>query len=450
MSRPKPAGRLRSGLRRLLSVRVEDHPDSFEDYARALTLGYFRLGFVLFAGSALLWWPTDLFLLPPEAQRVFALSRPTTASLGLLGIASTFWLRRHLRWVFPAVTAYAFALCGTAGAFKGLLGGLDEIYFHYAYLLPFIGVLVVAPLAKRMVLTAIVAAGYPAGFLAANPAELSHPMLGSALGYLAFGVLLACGIGHGVYLLIRANFEQRATLELRIADRTEILRRLTAYLEESREQERRRVSRELHDETAQLLTGMRLELAMIRDLAGRNRTLAPSLERLETLIDESFAAHRAIIRSLRPRILEQLGLIAAVRDYLERFEQRFGAAVEVDVDESLPPLDERIALAAFRTVQELTTNVLRHAGARVVTVRVHAAEGALRLEVADDGRGFDPEAVDGGFGLLGMRERVRGLGGTLAIEAAEGAGCRAVVRLPLAASRNPAATESAATDSAAE
>lgn len=209
------------------------------------------------------------------------------------------------------------------------------------------------------------------------------------------------------------------------------LRGLSERLVEAREDERRRIARELHDELGQRLTALKLELASVKP---GTRVPAARSEAMLEMLDETVASVRRIAADLRPLMLDDLGFNAAV-DWLARdTARRMGIAVELRLDESDPRLDERSTIALYRMVQEALTNVVRHAHATRVDVQVHEEGDRLTLTVRDDGSGFPEHATSktGSFGLMGMRERVFMLGGEMQIDNPEGGGGRITVHLPLA------------------
>ncbi len=212
--------------------------------------------------------------------------------------------------------------------------------------------------------------------------------------------------------------------------RGELLQKLiTAH-----EDERRRIARELHDEAGQALT------ALILNLEVAERSAAPPeqqrLSRLRAIAEDTLRELRKMIYDLRPTILDDLGLAAAIRWYVKEHVEPQG----LQVDLALTGLDERmphhIETAVFRIVQEALTNILKHADARRAWVAVTLSDGQVRLSVADDGRGFDPQAVpragDGrGLGLMGMQERTELLGGTWKITSRPQAGTRIEAVIPV-------------------
>jgi signal transduction histidine kinase len=189
------------------------------------------------------------------------------------------------------------------------------------------------------------------------------------------------------------------------------------YALQAAEEERRRWARELHDETLQALGALRLSLAA----AARE----PDPDRLRELVREAVgqiqgevANLRAIITDLRPAALDQLGLEPALEALVSRVASVEGLDIETDLE--LRPLDGEVETTIYRLVQESLTNIARHAAANHVSVSVHAGDERVEIEVRDDGRGFDPEADVGGFGLRGMRERVALVGGTLELTSGMG------------------------------
>ena len=238
-------------------------------------------------------------------------------------------------------------------------------------------------------------------------------------------------------------------LERRVAERTRELAGLNARLEErerlrrqllgkvisAQEDERKRVARELHDETSQTLAalGMGVDMAMATCEPETRHRLA-DVRRLVDRMDTEL--HRLIV-NLRPSVLDDLGLAAAIQWFAERHLGSAGIAVRCevgDLDERLPPDTET---ALFRAVQEAIVNVSRHAQAESVLIQGSTESGQVVIEVEDDGTGFDlATAVEGpgsmrGVGLLGMRERIEILGGTLDVDSEPGRGTRVVMRVPV-------------------
>jgi signal transduction histidine kinase len=214
-------------------------------------------------------------------------------------------------------------------------------------------------------------------------------------------------------------------LERRVEERTQQLQRLLAKLISAQEDERRRVARELHDETSQLLAALGMALH-----AGPAAASADPAELLDRLQD---GVHRLIV-NLRPGVLDDLGLAAAIGMLAETHLRRAGIAVRCELsDLEQQRLSPAIETAVFRIAQEAIVNIVRHAGATTVLIQAGLHDGHVWVEIEDDGRGFDqadihPDSASlRGVGLLGMRERAELLGGRLTIDSAPGEGTRVKV-----------------------
>jgi signal transduction histidine kinase len=226
---------------------------------------------------------------------------------------------------------------------------------------------------------------------------------------------------------LRAQYER---LLQRLEANEREFRRLGRAVWRVQEDERRRLARELHDGLGQNLTALRHRLLRIAESAPD--TLAQPLEAAIALCGETLEDTRAMSRLLRPPILDDLGLEPALQWLARSVRESAGLLVEVDV-EPLPPVDGDVQTLLFRVAQEALNNVVRHAGARSVLLRLVARGGRVQLQVADDGRGCDPASAlaGGGSGLGGMRERLRLHEGQLELHSAPGGGTRLRAVLPL-------------------
>ncbi|MBI3941792.1 MAG: GAF domain-containing protein [Chloroflexi bacterium] len=225
---------------------------------------------------------------------------------------------------------------------------------------------------------------------------------------------------------------QNARLLEEVTIGRERLATLSQRLVEVQEAERRFVARELHDEVGQVLTGLKLTLGMgIQESNGQARMV---LTDAEDLVDELMGRVRDMSLDLRPAMLDDLGLLAALLWYFERYTSRTQIRVDFKHRGLNHRLDSKVETAAFRMVQEALTNVARHASVDEVAVTLCAAQQTLQIEIEDRGKGFDPAKVElsgSSSGLPGMRERINLLGGELAIASHPGAGTRLTGRLPL-------------------
>jgi signal transduction histidine kinase len=237
--------------------------------------------------------------------------------------------------------------------------------------------------------------------------------------------------------------ESRAQAQEQSQHRQE-LRRLAANVVEAREEERRRIARELHDELGQRLTALKMELASLRPddaraedaglvsgpVAGR---VAGRVAGMMEMVDNTVAALRRIAADLRPLMLDDLGLNAAIEWLARDAARRMDVEVTLRLDPEDPPLAPGADIALYRMVQEALTNVGRHAGATDVDIELRREGEELVLAVHDNGRGFPERSMrqEGRYGLLGIRERALMLGGRLEVDNPPGGGGRITVRLPL-------------------
>ena len=233
------------------------------------------------------------------------------------------------------------------------------------------------------------------------------------------------GAGGAPPLLCTAafNITQRKELEER-------QRRLSRRVFEVSDEERQRLSRELHDRIGQPLAALRINLDMLR--ARFPGEANAELDRQAALVEELIRLVRALTAELRPPELDHIGLAAALRNYAEQASLRYGFGVDVLGSEFEPRLPRVAERALFRIAQEALANAAKHAHAETVTIELEDDGGEARLSVADDGRGFDTTKRRDGFGLHTMRERAEEAGGRLEIESAEGIGTRVIAALPRA------------------
>jgi signal transduction histidine kinase len=245
--------------------------------------------------------------------------------------------------------------------------------------------------------------------------HLDYPLLrplGTGILYGVFAdILFIVAAAVGTLLLVLGD--GRKALE----DRSRELEQLTRLLVRAQEEERRRIARELHDEAGQVLTAVKIEL----DLDGRTEASA--------LVARALSQVRNLSNLLRPTELD-LGLAPALRALADDFSRRSRIRVALEHTQPMPPLADELQVAVYRIVQEALTNVARHAGAGEVLVRLEAGDGRVRLSVQDDGKGVAGEPTPN-LGLLGIRERVATLGGTLRIDGGSGQGFRVEAVIPI-------------------
>ncbi|HTK88173.1 MAG TPA: sensor histidine kinase [Nitrospiraceae bacterium] len=233
-----------------------------------------------------------------------------------------------------------------------------------------------------------------------------------------------------------SSYLNRKQAEAALRQTHERLQALSQRLMHVQEQERRHLSRDLHDEIGQALTAVKMNLQTLQR-GSDAPSIAPSLSDSINIIDHIMQHVRDLSLDLRPSLLDDLGLVSAVRWYVTRQAERAGWKVEILAEDSLSHLPADMAVACYRIVQEAITNAMRHAEARHVSVALHKDDRELAIVVRDDGVGFDvmhaqQRAAQGqSLGLLGMEERIRLLEGRLSIHSSPGTGTEVTASIPL-------------------
>ena len=211
------------------------------------------------------------------------------------------------------------------------------------------------------------------------------------------------------------------------------LRRLSQQLVHVQEEERKRLSHELHDDVGQLLTALRIELGNLNEsVEPSNAAARERLADTKALAERALRTVRDLAMGLRPAMLDELGLIPALQWQGREHSRRTGIPVSVEVQGRLEELPEEYCTCVYRVVQEALTNIAKHASARQILIGVTARNGLLSISVKDDGKGFEPRArTRAGLGLLGMAERVKKLGGDLEVVSHIGQGSSLLASMPL-------------------
>jgi signal transduction histidine kinase len=236
--------------------------------------------------------------------------------------------------------------------------------------------------------------------------------------------------------MLSAELAERALSEQRLRTSEEKLRALALHLQSVREEERIRIAREVHDDLGQALTGLKFDIALFT----RNYANEPAQARAEkaaalnATIDRLINAVRRISSGLRPEVLDEIGLAAALEWQAREFQKRTGTRIQLNIAPEFREPDKERATALFRIFQELLTNVARHANATRVTATLDSSPSALTLVVSDNGRGIRDEEIESrrSLGFLGLRERVLAFGGTVEATGQEGKGTCVAVTVPVA------------------
>jgi signal transduction histidine kinase len=244
---------------------------------------------------------------------------------------------------------------------------------------------------------------------------------------LTSGLLLA--VGSAIYIL---RLERQARLRYaELAESRRDLQQLSTKLVDAQETERRSLSRELHDEVAQALGLLLMDVGQLSNQFSSGEEKRQELaQRIKSVAERAVQTVRNMALLLRPSMLDDLGLLAAVEWYARETSRRGEIEVEVHSENVSEDLGDELKLCVYRIVQEALNNAQRHSHAKTARVELTQTNGAIRVKIADEGRGFDPKRTRG-MGLLGMEERVKRLGGALTIESRPGAGTTIRVELPL-------------------
>jgi len=234
------------------------------------------------------------------------------------------------------------------------------------------------------------------------------------------------------YMAIRTDITEKKKSEQSIEANLKALRQLSFRLQQAQEEERARISREIHDELGQSLTVLKMEMFL------HKKTLPPEsqdhekIQRYINSIESIIESVRSVVADLRPAALEDLGLVAAAEWWLRKLEERTGIPCELNRDSDNLPLSSERTVALFRILQEAVTNAIRHSQTQKISVQLSSSPKGVRLSVRDYGRGLEFSQVEKkmGSGLAGIRERLRPYEGQLTLENAKGGGLELVAFVP--------------------
>jgi PAS domain S-box-containing protein len=234
-------------------------------------------------------------------------------------------------------------------------------------------------------------------------------------------------------VLLKQEITKRQIVGEKLKESQEQLRNLAKHLQKIREQERSFLSRELHDELGQALTGMKMDIRWIERRLPESALILERLHSIITLIDSAILSVQRLSMALRPPALDDFGLNEAIGLVLTDFQKRTNITCEFIPTPRLTALNKELSTEIFRIFQEAITNIARHASAHKVTVLLQNTEGRLTMEIRDDGKGITQKEIahPTSIGLTGMRERVYALEGTLEINGVQGKGTTVTVNIPL-------------------
>ena len=245
---------------------------------------------------------------------------------------------------------------------------------------------------------------------------------------LALGLILAGGTVFRLAILERKSEQQRREAEAAESR----MRQLSQQLVAAQEEERRKLSRELHDHVGQMLTALRMELGRIERLRmPTNTPVSEAVAESRLLVDAMVRTVRDLALGLRPSMLDDLGLQSALEWHVRDFMRRFGLKVDLAIAANVDRLPDQYRTCVYRVVQEALTNCARHSGGHTVRVDLREQNEALTITIADDGVGMEPVPRTAGLGLRGIEERVRELDGTMSVGRSTMGGTLLTIHLPL-------------------
>lgn len=233
---------------------------------------------------------------------------------------------------------------------------------------------------------------------------------------------------------IARDMTERKQVEKALRRSREELRNLSAHIELTREEERRYIAQEIHDELGQILSKLKLDIAWLKKrLSADQAQLAEKADKMSGLVDSTIRTVQRISSKLRPDVLDHLGLAAAIEWQAKEFREQTGIKGLTTIDANIEIEDQNIAIAIFRISQEALTNIMRHATAKKADIVLKKENNTLILDVQDNGVGISEDKISNhaSFGLMGMRERARFLGGKVYIASVPDKGTRVTVHIPL-------------------
>lgn len=396
----------------------------FAEHCRAVTRRNVRNGAVAIAALIMLAWPLDLLVDTPTA-RTLAVFRAVSVVIALVyGVSfrmvPALSKRPQLAWSGVVFIALVGCVCNAARA------RLDLPWIDHTYLLPFVTLLGLERLGRRLISTAAVTASFVVFYFVLFRTELGSPHAWPFVITMSTATLVSVTMGHILYNLSARQFTltstlDRAKLELeeQVAWQTRELELLNVRATKLHTAERQRVAEVLGGQTEGLVERMQIELRTIE--SGPDPI---ALARVIGLADELRASTHRIVWDLGPQALDEGELAACLERLVATMRPLSAADLRAEIDGGLVGLDRRVAWTAYRVAQEALNNAMRHASATSIVVRAARRGSGMTLEIRDDGVGFEEAASESrrGLGLASMRDRAARLDGTLCIDSRVGAG----------------------------
>jgi signal transduction histidine kinase len=239
--------------------------------------------------------------------------------------------------------------------------------------------------------------------------------------------------GRPSVLALAENITDKLLTEEELKRSYEDIRQLNAHLQTVREEERKRIGREIHDELGQQLTAIKMDTVWIdKQIPSETVGIKNKLQNIIELLDGSHGSVRKILNELRPSVLDENDLVEALQWQGQQFKESTGRAIHFTTNQNDIKLPHEIATSIFRLYQEALTNIMRYAEADKVLSSLNVVNNSIFLTIEDDGKGFDPSMINNkkSFGILGMKERVLSLKGKFDLTSSPGKGTKIVITLP--------------------
>lgn len=400
---------------------------------------------LFFLIATVAWWPLDLWIF---ADRPDLIQRWADMRGGVIA-ANMLVLIAHAAGRIPRAgigALYTIVVCIQffwASRVLGADSGFGSPVVTYFYLAPFLSLALMWPVSWRALAAGAIVLSVWLGFYAAEPNAIAASTAWRAqTTFLIFCAALACGIGHLWYRVIRSDFLARRRLatrdrelqdmaehlQQRVDQQTIELRRLAAHIDDTRDAERRWIAAELHDELGQQLAAMRLASDYGRGVSAPGPGRDVFVE-IGSLLDRTHETIRRILRAMQPKILDELGLPAALCWLGDELTERSNLVCSVSTPVHAVSMSPQVAAALFRCAQEACTNCVRHADASEIHIELIREHHHWVLTVRDDGRGIAPR-LSAGLGMTGIRERSLRWGGRAEWTSSEGGGTTVRIELP--------------------
>lgn len=447
MSRARSKASERSGLMTPLSTAERA---GLTAQSSKLMLGSYKYIAGSTAMLVLLLWPFDSFVFDYSPQITAALTnvRATILSVCLIYLVIIPQTGLMERYPFTMWCLATSITCGGLGWAISPMGYDNGPTTYYLFFLPGLSIVFLVPMFQRILVNVLISVSVFGGFYLRTPSNWSHPYASPSFALLLMVSALSIVAGQVLYALTVSNLRQSRvlteqkqqmrdlndSLEARVEQQTRELRALTQRVQTIQEEERLWLAREIHDELGQGLTAISFASRYTRSRFERDpTTVGVGLDEIDHLIKRSQMTLRRIMKHLRPAILEQLGLTEAVRWLVTNTAESKGLTCDMALSTQPPTFDATLGSVIFRATQEAIHNTLRHANASKLWIRLEYDHGFVCCVIEDDGVGLNPPSTstNSGVGMIGIRERLNGVGGHARWSESEHGGVRLELTAPL-------------------